>query len=113
MQTITLESSKEKHMISGREVEIEFKDKSLLKEIVNTPVKGINVEQMGQRIKLLDKIESAKDSLELEDADFEAIKALIKDYQFGTVSKHIYSLCEKFLNPKPQSEKLPAVKTKK
>ncbi len=100
MKTITLEFSIEKHMIQGKEVELPFHDKSLIKEVVNTPVDGINIAQMRQRISLLDKLEKATDKLELEDADFDAIKSLIEKYQFGIVSRHVLALCDKFLNYK-------------
>jgi len=102
MKTITLETSTEKHMIQGREVELPFNDKSLIKEVVNTPIEGINIAQMRQRINLLDKLEKAGDKLELEDADFDAIKGLIENYKFGIVSRHVLALCEKFLNPEKQ-----------
>lgn len=93
MKTIKLESSTETHQ--GQK--IKFDDKKNLTEIVNTPVEGITVEQMRQRIKLLDKIESSESDLSLEDAEFEQLKSIIEKYKFGIVSKHLLSLCEKFV----------------
>lgn len=101
MKTITLEKSKETHIVRGVSTELEFNDKSLIKEVINIPPReGITVEQMSQRIKLLDKVEAAQETLELEDADFTAIKELIQNYRFGIVSKHVLKLCEKFTEAK-------------
>lgn len=92
MKSITLEQSKETHQ--GRE--LNFDDKKLLAEIVNTPTDKINIAQMRERIKLLDKIEAAESVLDLEDAELDTLKSLVENFQFGIVSKHVLRLCEKF-----------------
>lgn len=92
MKSIKLEESEETH--EGHQ--LKFSDKKLLAEIINRPVEGISVAEMRERIKLLDKIEAAEETLELEDSEFDKMKSLVEGFKFGIVSKHVLALCDKF-----------------
>lgn len=104
MKSIKLEQSKETVYLKGphgaQHVEVEFDDKALLSEVINISSDGISISEMRERIKLLDKVDNATDTLKLEDAEFEKVKSLLENFKFGVVSKHVLKLCEKFTEGK-------------
>jgi hypothetical protein len=51
---------------------------------------------MKNRFRLLDIVEKASDTLELEEEDFKEIGKLINNFPFGIVSRHCLKLSEKF-----------------
>lgn len=111
MKSIELSVSKEN--ISGRDTLLNTYD--LLKSVINNPTQGgLNVDEMIKRLRLLnelDKYESTftfkegevndellakKETLELEDSDFNKLHELFKEMKWGVVSKTIIELSKQF-----------------
>lgn len=107
MKPIELKVTKE--FIQGRDTFLTTYD--LLKSAINNPSQnGFTVEEMMQRLRLLDKLDAhkglfeinAKDfndsmlertaTLELEDSDFNKLKELFKEMKWGVISKTIVEL---------------------
>jgi hypothetical protein len=107
MKSIQLKVAKEN--IGGRDTFITTYD--LLKSSINSPTKeGFSVDEMMQRLRLLDKVETHKGlfdikleeftdsmldrtaTLELEDSDFSKLKELFKGMKWGVISKTIIEL---------------------
>lgn len=113
MKSINLKIKKEN--IQGRDIFFSYYE--LLKSVINNPVKeGFSVEEMQQRIRLMNKVKEHQvefdikegefnDSmlgrtavLELEDADYEKLKQLINDMRWAIVSESIIEFSEEFKN---------------
>jgi hypothetical protein len=111
MKSIKLKVSKE--FIQGRDTFLTTYD--LLKSAINNPTQnGFTVEEMMQRLRLLDKVDAHKSifeikaedynesilqrtaTLELEDSDFNKLNELFKEMKWGIVSKTIIELSEEF-----------------
>lgn len=107
MKSIELKVTKE--FIQGRDTFLTTYD--LLKSAINNPSQnGFTVDEMMQRLRLLDKVEAHKGffeiksedfndsmlertaTLELEDSDFSKLKELYKEMKWGVVSKTIVEL---------------------
>lgn len=97
MKKVILENSIEQHSVRGNKVDVPLNDKEILIEVLNQPFgEGIKPREMKNRFRLLDIVEKAKDTLELEEADFKEIGKLISNFPFGIVSRHCLKLSEKF-----------------
>ena len=111
MKSINLKIKKEN--IGGRDMFFSFYE--LLKSVINNPVQGgFSVEEMQQRIRLMNKVKEhqadfdIKESefndsmlnrtavLELEDADYEKLKQLVNDMRWGVVAESIVEFSEEF-----------------
>ena len=107
MKSIELKVAKES--IQGRDTFLTSYD--LLKSAINNPSQGgFSVDEMMQRLRLLDKVDAHKGlfdikpedfndsmldrtaTLELEDSDFSKLKELFKEMKWGVVSKTIVEL---------------------
>ena len=62
---------------------------------------GLNVEQQRQRIKILDALEKAKGTLELEDSDASILQQLVKDTKWLVVNKGIIQFADDVSAMKP------------
>lgn len=97
MRKVILETSIEKHIIRGNKVDVPLNDKEILTEILNQPFgEGIKPKEMKNRFRLIDIVEKATDTLELEEDDYKEIGKLINNFTFGIVSHHCLNLSEKF-----------------
>lgn len=90
----------------------------ILFDIVNEPIEGFNVKKMMQRLRIAEPLEEAMKHfelppntftneipneyfqktyiLQLEDADYEELKKLCENFEFGFVSKFIVELVNSF-----------------
>lgn len=97
MRKIILETSVEKHNLKGNKVNVPLSDKEIITEILNQPFgEGIRPKEMKNRFRLMDIVEKATDTLELEEDDYKEIGKLINNFPFGIVSRHCVNLSEKF-----------------
>lgn len=97
MKKVILETSIEKHSVRGNKIDVPLSDKEIITEILNQPFgEGIKPKEMKNRFRLLDIVEKAGDTLELEEEDYKEIGKLVNDFQFGIVSRHCLNLAEKF-----------------
>ena len=76
--------------------------KDVLLEVVRQPVGGgtkggIPLEDMRSDIRLLDKIEPATDSVDLEDADWSRLCRKIKEFPFAFSDRNIVAICDAVL----------------
>jgi hypothetical protein len=71
-----------------------FKSKQVFFEVLSLPVQGANIQEMRKRIKILDKIDAADGVLELEDAEYEVLKAAITSNTFRLVHKDIVTIAD-------------------
>jgi len=111
MKSINLKIKKEN--IQGRDMFFSYYE--LLKSVINNPVRdGFSVEEMQQRIRLMNKIKEHhlmfdikegefNDSmldrtavLELEDADYDKLKQLVSAMRWGLVAESIIEFSEEF-----------------
>lgn len=86
MKTINIETSET------------FKPLDILKSVVETDAtgRGIQLAEQRRRMKVLDKIESAKDAvvLHLEDAEHELVKGLYNSFPFKGVHADLIRLAD-------------------
>lgn len=69
--------------------------KVLLQNCLNqVPQAGFTPEEMRKRIKVLDVLEKAEGTLELEDADSEVLKACVKEMKWALLNKDVLALCD-------------------
>ena len=73
-----------------------------LQAIVGMSGKGMNVEEIRKRVKVMDKLEDAKDVVELEDAEWELVKTLVSEAQFVRAEKHVLDFIDDILNAKKE-----------
>lgn len=113
MKSINLKIKKEN--IQGRDMFFSYYE--LLKSVINNPVQGgFTVDEMQQRIRLMNKVKEYQadfdiketefnDSmlsktaiLELEDADYEKLKQLVKEMRWGVVAESLIEFSDEFKN---------------
>lgn len=120
MRTIKLETSKEKVFYSGnfvertpqgeeyvhhdgKKIEVLLSDKEMLTGAINTPFQeGFTPADVKLRTRLMDKVDEATDSIDLEDAEYATVCEMVARYRFGICAKAIDRFCDKFnisLNP--------------
>lgn len=69
----------------------------VLREVIRRPLdpqRGASIEEMRQSIRVLDAIESANGTLDLEDSDYEHLQAKLKAMQWLLVDKRIVQLVD-------------------
>jgi len=69
----------------------------ILREVVRRPLnprEGIQIEEMRKSIKLLDAIDSANGTLDLEDADYGYLKQKIEAMNWNIVDRRIIQLVD-------------------
>lgn len=77
-----------------------YKAKDVLRQVLGLPgAGGINVEQMRQRVNLLNALEGAEDMLTLEDAPFEMLKNTIETFPFGAAHPDLLAVLEAAMTP--------------
>lgn len=75
------------------EQQIKYSD--LLKQCLNFGGKdGLNAEEMRKRIKVLDKLETATDTLELEDAEAQTLKETVAVMPWSIVDKGLLEMLD-------------------
>ena len=69
----------------------------VLIEVIRCPLDpraGITIEEMRQSLRVLDAIEKSNGTLELEDADYEHLKAKLLAMPWGVVDRRIMTLVD-------------------
>ena len=75
--------------------EQEVRHVDLLKNALNSaPKEGFVPEEMRKRLKVLDKLETAGTSVDLEDAEAETLKSAMADMKWALLNKDILDLCD-------------------
>lgn len=77
--------------------------KDMLLEVVRQPIGGgikggTPLEDMRADIRLLDKIEPATDSVELEDADWTRLCRKVREFPFAYSDRNIVAICDAVLS---------------
>ena len=77
---------------------------TVLREVCQKPGagRGINVEEMRRRFRILEAIEKAEqdNELSLEDADHALLVGLYRDFQFGLVNERVLEIADDLDNAK-------------
>lgn len=71
-----------------------FNSKQSFTEVLSLPAQGCSVADMRRRMKVLDKLETAVDEVELEDAEFELLKQIYHGTQFRVVHKDLLAIAD-------------------
>lgn len=75
-----------------------FKAHDVLGTIINQAGPGgIGVADMRQRIRLLDAVAAATETLLLEDADYDRLKGLVEQFNFGLIHKDLLAVADAVL----------------
>ena len=78
----------------------DFSVADLLIECLNHTAKGLNIQEIRKRIKVLERIEKAKDpkhkKIMLEDADYEVAKQCVDQMSWGIVDPFILEFTDMF-----------------
>ena len=101
MKTIALKTTKEKVVVNGKSLEVDISISDLITTALNAPVKGgYTASDMLTRVRLLDKVEKAKDSdtLELEDAEYKELGRIVSTASWSIVSRSIAEFIQSFDN---------------
>lgn len=86
-----------KEKMSPQGVEGEFDWTDVMRQIVQRPLdpqKGVDIEEMRKSIKLLDILDDSNGVLELEDTDWEYLKAKTVAMQWAVIDRHIVRLVD-------------------
>lgn len=90
MKSIELKTTKVNVSKGNTTKEVDFNYKDIILEIVNNvPEQGLTTGGIRDRVKLIDSIEKAKDTLLIEDADHKILADLVKKYSWAVVSPAI------------------------
>lgn len=81
----------------GKRIEAEKTYAELLRDCLenrapNAP--GFGIKEMKQRIEIMDVLEKANGTIELENAQAEKVKEVVKEMQWLVISKDILEFCE-------------------
>lgn len=75
--------------------------RDVLREVTRRPLdpqRGADIAEMRQSIRLLDAIEAADGTLELEDADYDHLKTKLEHMQWNVIDKRIVQLTDDVMN---------------
>jgi hypothetical protein len=50
---------------------------------------GFTVDEMRSRIKIMDKLETDKKTVELEDAEYKTLRGVVKTHKWGAISRKV------------------------
>lgn len=74
---------------------VEYRD--MLKTVASRPAdpqRGADIAEMRQSIRLLDALDRADGTLELEDADYDVLKRKLETFTWGVVDRRIVQLMD-------------------
>ena len=89
---------------------------SVLKEVIRRPLnpaQGASIDEMRQSIRVLDKLEAANGTLELEDADYQHLTQKLTQMPWNLIDRRIIQLIDDVTNAASSTEKLPGVSKSK
>jgi len=73
----------------------------VLREVVRRPLDpraGISIDEMRQSLRVLDALDAANGTLDLEDADYDHLKAKLLGMQWNVVDRRILQLVDDVIN---------------
>jgi hypothetical protein len=79
----------------------------VIRTVIRQPLekdKGVSIEEMRKGIRIFDKLDASKDVLELEDADYDHLKAKVEAMQWGMVDRNLLDFIDNVLNAKDTSQ---------
>jgi hypothetical protein len=90
-----------------RTVQIEnapdFEYAEAIRTVIRQPLdsqRGVSIDEMRRGIRILDKLDASTDILELEDADYDHLKAKVEVMQWGMVERNLLDFIDTVLNAK-------------
>jgi uncharacterized Fe-S cluster-containing radical SAM superfamily enzyme len=92
-----------KELVDGQGPPIVYAD--VLREVVRQPLdrqRGVSIVEMRQSIRVLDALEAANGTLQLEDADYLHLKAKLEGMQWTLVDRRLLQLIEDVLGAESQ-----------
>jgi hypothetical protein len=78
--------------IEGKPTRLSYK--AQIVELIRHPVNGANYEDVRHSIRLLDALEGADNTLELEDSDFEFLKQRVLSTRWPYVDRYVLTFIE-------------------
>lgn len=73
----------------------------VIRTVIRQPLekdKGVSIDEMRKGIRIFDKLDSSKDVLELEDADYDHLKAKLEAMTWGMVDRNLLDFIDTVLN---------------
>src|SRR5262245_17831611 len=87
-----------------------FTTLKVLREVLQVPgPAGVNIDEMRERLRLLQVIEHhppMEKVLELDEGDYEQLVQLIKNFRFGMVTRDLIDIVDGILGPPPMAPRL-------
>lgn len=77
----------------------------IIRTVVRQPLdkeKGVTIDEMRKGIRILDKLDASTTVLELEDADYDHLKAKIEAMQWGIVDRNLLDFIDTVLSANGQ-----------
>ena len=71
-----------------------FKAKAVIGQVLGLAPQGVDLDQMRQRIKVLDALEKADEELTLEDASYVVLSTALNAFPFQIVNKDLLAVIE-------------------
>lgn len=84
-----------KHILLHTLGDLSYRD--VLREVVRRPLdpkSGVGIQEMRESLKVLDALDSADGTLELEDSDYETLKRKVDAMMWNVVDKRIVQLVD-------------------
>ena len=79
----------------------QIKSRDVIATIVSDGSRGIGVDEMRKRCRILDVLDKANGELKLEDADHEVLKRIVNDYpNFGSANPKLLEIIDDILDAK-------------
>jgi hypothetical protein len=78
----------------------DFEYAEAIRTVIRQPLdanRGVNIDEMRRGIRILDKLDAATDILELEDADYDHLKAKVEAMQWGMVDRNLLQFIDTVL----------------
>jgi len=73
----------------------------IIRTLIRQPLskeKGVDIEEMRKGIRILDKLDASNGVLELEDADYDHLKAKLEAMTWGMVDRNLLDFIDTVLN---------------
>jgi hypothetical protein len=81
----------------------DFEYAEAIRTVIRQPLdsqRGVSIDEMRRGIRILDKLDASTDILELEDADYDHLKAKVEVMQWGMVERNLLDFIDTVLNAK-------------
>lgn len=92
--------------IQGPDGTVSLAYNEVIRTVIRQPLdsqKGVSIDEMRKGIRIFDKLDESKDTLELEDADYDHLKAKVEGMQWGIVDRDLLDFIDTVLNASEHS----------